>query len=106
MHRGEIWVQDDRDAYVLVTSDHLSDARPPITWEIPPLTAQNQPKKFTTPFVIALSPTQTGLGVATWALIARGIIPLREDELTKQVGAVNVKALTRIDADIRMLYKL
>lgn len=39
-------------------------------------------------------------------LIARGIIPLREDELTKQVGAVNVKALTRIDAAIRMRYEL
>ena len=74
MHRGEIWVKDDRDFYVLVTSDHLSETRPPITWGIP-LTGQNQPTRFATPFVIALSPTQTGLGVATWALIARGIIP-------------------------------
>ena len=41
MHRGEIWVKDDRDAYVLVTSDHLSETRPPITWGIP-LTAQFQ----------------------------------------------------------------
>ena len=41
MHRGEIWVKDDRDAYVLVTSDHLSETRPPITWGIP-LTAQRR----------------------------------------------------------------
>ena len=88
-----------------MTSDHLSEACPPITWGIP-LTAQNQPKRFATPFVIALSPTQTGLGVATWALIARGITPLREDDLTNKVGAVNDKALTRIDDAIRMLYEL
>ena len=56
--------------------------------------------------VIALSPTHTGLGVATWALIARGITPLREDDLTNKVGAVNDKALTRIDDAIRMLYEL
>ena len=37
------------------------------------------------------------LGVATWTLIARGITPLREDDLTNKVGAVNDKALTRID---------
>ena len=80
-------------------------ARPPITWGIP-LTAQTQPKKFATPFLIALSPTHTGLGVATWPLIARGITPLREDDLTNKVGAVNDKALTRIDDAIRMLYEL
>ena len=74
-------------------------------WGIP-LTAQTQPKKFATPFLIALSPTHTGLGVATWALIARSITPLREDDLTNKVGAVNDKALTRIDDAIRMLYEL
>ncbi|MDH3570649.1 MAG: hypothetical protein OER89_10765 [Gemmatimonadota bacterium] len=105
MLRGEIWVQDDRDAYILVASDHLSEARPPITWGIP-LTAEAQPKKYTEPFVIALSPTQTGLTVATWALIARGITPLRQADLNTKLGKASDKALARIDNAIRILYEL
>lgn len=105
MPRGEIWVKQDRDAYVLVASDHLTDTRPPITWGIP-LTAEAQPHRYTEPFVVALSPSQAGLHVATWVLIARGITPLRETDLTTRLGTVTERALTRIDDAIRMLYQL
>ena len=107
MFRGEIWTKGDRDAYVLIGSDRLGDARtrPPIAWAIP-VTAEPQPKKFTEPFVVSLSPTQTGLTIATWVLVAHGILPLRQSELTRKMGSVDDKAMDVVDAAVRILYDL
>ena len=108
MFRGEIWVvEDNRDAYVLVGSDHLDHNRslPPIAWGIP-ITAEAQPARFTEPFVLALPPTRTGLEFPTWALIARGITPIRRPRLTARIGALTPAALRRLEDAIGLLYEV
>ena len=108
MFRGDIWVKEGaNDAYVLVGSDHLGHTRdrPPIAWGIP-VTAEAQPKKFTDPFVVSLTTAATGLAFPTWVLIARGITPLRQTQLTTKAGALTPKALGRVDEAIKLLYDL
>lgn len=108
MYRGDIWVTNNgQDAYILIGSDHLAHNRdrPPIAWGIP-ITAEAQPKKFTHPFVVNLTPTATSLEFPTWALIARGITPLRQSDLTTKIGALNPSASERITDAVTLLYDL
>ncbi len=108
MLRGDIWVtHGDRDAYVLIGSDHLrhTHAAPPVLWGIP-ITAETQPKHFTEPFVVPLTPSATGLDLATWVLVARGITPLPHTTLQTQLAALTPKAVTRVDQAIQLLYDL
>jgi mRNA-degrading endonuclease toxin of MazEF toxin-antitoxin module len=107
MSRGEIWVVEARHAYVLIGSDHIANtrSRPPVAWGIP-MTAEAQPKKFTEPFVIPPSPTQTGLNFDTWILVARGIRPLRQSQLTTRLGSLTPKATNRLNDALRLLYDL
>lgn len=108
MLRGEIWVTDgDREAFVLLGSDHVASggSMPPLAWGVP-LTAEPQPKRFAEPFVVSLSPTQSGLDFTTWVLVARGIRPLRHQQLTSRIGALTPGATSRLNDAVRLLYDL
>jgi mRNA-degrading endonuclease toxin of MazEF toxin-antitoxin module len=107
MHRGDIWLRDGNESYLLVPSAHYVTARgrPPTTWGFR-VTRDAAVSTVGEPFAVQLSSSQTGVDGDIWVQLAAGIHPLSEDSLTRRVGVVSDRGLERVEAAVRLLYDL